>query len=135
MEASNSENTLRQTGRLGGASHHGENRALQSLRAGTGTVFQHHAEAAGGADAAHGRRHHHDDQALLDRRETLEQGALNGGGGLVGIMRPRLEADRGSRRRRPALGALVKVAPEKPAKFTAWAMPGTLQRGIDHLAD
>ena len=26
----------------------------------------------------------------------------------------------------PEFGAFVKVAPEKPAKFTAWAMPGTL---------
>ena len=26
----------------------------------------------------------------------------------------------------PELGALVKVAPEKPTMFTAWATPGTV---------
>ena len=125
---------LLQAGRLRGRAHHGVGRGLQRLRPAPGAVLDHHAEAAGIADAAHRRRRHHHHQRVLDRREFLEQ--------LAAGWRP---ADWSGRRRAgrtasstrkiaPAFGALVKVAPEKPTMFTASATPGDLQRDVDRPA-
>ena len=82
---------LQQARRLRRPPHHGEGRGLQRLRPAAAAVLDHHAEAAGVADAVHRRRLHHEDQRFLDRRQLAEQRALNAGRGLVRIPGPVLE--------------------------------------------
>ncbi len=71
--------------------HHGADRALQRVRPAPGAILDHHAEAAGIADAPHRRRLHHEDERLLDRRELAEQRALDRGRRLARILGPLLE--------------------------------------------
>ncbi len=77
---------LLHAGRLRRPSHHGVGRALQGLRAAPGAILDHHAEAAGIADAAHRRRRHHHHQRFLDGDELREQLALDRGRRLVRIL-------------------------------------------------
>ena len=78
---------LLQAGRLRRPAHHGVGRALQGLRPPPGAILDHHAEAAGIADAAHRRRRHHHHQRFLDRGDDLrEQLALDRGRRLVRIL-------------------------------------------------
>ena len=122
---SNSENTCTRPGVCAAPPHHGVDRALQGLRAAAGAVLDHHAEAAGIADAGDRRRRGDEDQAVLDRLQPLEQLALDRGGGLPRVLAPASRTESSVTKIAPAFGALVKVAPEKPTMFTAWAMPGT----------
>ena len=54
----------------------------------------------------------------------LEQLALDGGGRLLADRARVYRTASSVTKTAPALGALVKVAPEKPTMFTACAMPG-----------
>ena len=54
-------------------------------------VLDHHAEAAGIADAGDRRRRCDEDEPLADRGQFLEQLALDGGGRLHGVVRALLE--------------------------------------------
>ena len=86
-------------------------------------VLHHHLEAAGGADAAHRRRRDGDDEGVLDRGRAA--GADRPGS--RSALRPlaaRSSNGASAEKMAPALGALVKVAPSKPAKGTACATPG-----------
>ena len=71
--------------------------SLQRLRAAAGAVLDHHAEAAGIADAGDRRRLHHEDQRLLDRRQNLPKQRPGDGGGrlarIAGALLPRLEGE------------------------------------------
>jgi hypothetical protein len=84
--------------------------------------LQLHLEAAGTADAADRRRRHGDDERLLDGLQAAEEIADDGRGGTPSASR----SSKGSKpaKTTPALVALVKVAPEKPAKATALRTPG-----------
>ena len=55
--------------------------------------------------------------------ERFEQLGLDAGSGFAGLPRACLNGVQ-PRKTAPAFGALVKVAPEKPTKFTAPATPG-----------
>ena len=84
--------------------HHRVDRALQGLRSAPGAVLDHHAEAAGIADAGNRRRRGNEDQAVLDRLQAHEQLALDRGGRLpriCGALLERIERDEdGARIRR-----------------------------------
>ena len=82
---------LDQARRLRRPPHHRIDRALQGRRAAPGAILDHHAEAAGIADARHRRRRGDEDQPVLDRRQLLEQLALDRGGRLLRIGRALLE--------------------------------------------
>jgi len=58
------------------------------------------------------------------RAQALEQLAPEGGGGFFGSRAPVFEGS-STRKIAPALGALVKVAPENPAKSQRERTPGT----------
>ncbi len=97
----------------------------QRRRAAAGAILDHHAEAAGVADAADRRRQHRDDEGVLDDAtagDSVRPGwrPPTGRGSAA-----RFSNGSSTRNSAPAFGALVKVAPEKPTMFTAWATPGT----------
>ena len=61
-----------------GARHQSVGRSFaQRRRAVAGAILDHHAEAAGGADAPHRRRQHGDDEGVLDLRQPLVQLGLD----------------------------------------------------------
>ena len=90
-------NTWLQAGRLVGAGRHRGGRGLQRQRTAAAAVLDHHAKAAGIADAGHRRRLDHEDERFLDRGELAEQRSGDGGGRLLGIagaLLPRLQGEK-----------------------------------------
>ncbi len=71
--------------------HHRVGGALQGLRAAAGAILDHHAKAAGIADAGNRRRRCDENQAVMDRRKALKQLSLDRGGRLPRIGSPLLE--------------------------------------------
>ena len=118
---------LREAGRLVGARQQSAVRFAQRLRAVAGAILDHHAEAAGSADAAHRRRQHRRTmKAVLDARQpAITARAWIAGRRLARIACARFVERLEHQKSAPEFGALVKVAPEKPTMFTACATPGT----------
>ncbi len=96
----------------------------------SGAVLDDHAEAAGIADAAHRRRQHRDEEAVLDLGQPAIELGLDACADWRGSL-ARFSKESSTRKIAPALGELVKVAPEKPTTFTPWATPGTLERDVE----
>ena len=90
----------------------------------TGTILDDHAKAAGVADAAYRRRQHRDQKAFLNFRQPAIELGLDRRADWRGS-RARFSNGSSIRKIAPELGALVKVAPEKPTTLTPWATPGT----------
>ena len=64
-------------GVLHGAQHQRLGRLPQRLGSLSGAILDHHAKAAGGADAEHRRRQHRDDEGVLDDRQPAVQLGLD----------------------------------------------------------
>jgi hypothetical protein len=79
----------------------------------TGTILDHHAESPGVADTLDRRRRHPEYQRLLDSSETAVQFSDDGTGGFSKSF-ARSANGSSTTNSAPELGALVKVAPEKP---------------------
>jgi hypothetical protein len=102
--------------RLVSAAHHGDHGCLQDLRAAPRTILDHHAEAAGIADARNGRRRRDEDESLVNRSQLLEQLALDGGGRLHGVVRAFIE--RVERHEDGAsIGRIGEGRAEKPRRY------------------
>ena len=84
-------NTCCKARRLRCPPHHRIDRVLQGLRAASGAIFDHHAEAAGIADAGNRWRRGNENQPVMDRLQTLKKLALDCGCRLPRILRPFLE--------------------------------------------
>ena len=122
---------LRQARRLRGLAHHGVGRVQQRLRAAAGAILDHHAEAAGVADARDRRRQHHEHHAPPGSARACRT-ARAGCRRRTGWDPWRASrTDRSTRKTAPAFGALVKVAPEKPTMFIAPIDARHLQRDVD----
>ena len=121
---------LAQARLLVGAHHHRDRRGLQGLRPAAAAVLDHHAEAAGVADAGHRRRLHHEDQRLLDRGELPQQRAGDRGRGLIRISRallPRIEGEED----RPGIGGIGEGRAGEADEIDAVRDAGRAQREVD----
>ncbi len=113
-------------GCLVGGSHQLIGDAKNAAHVGAFAVHQLHLEAAGIADAGDRRRRNRDDEGFLDCLQAAVE--LSDDLGAPSARAPAgFRRCRRRRRRRRELEALVKVAPLKPAKATAFFTPGVLR--------
>ena len=112
-----------QAGRLIGLAHQLVGDAEDAAHIGAVAFLKLQLEAAGIADAADRRRRDRDDERLLDRLQPAEERSDDRRSPAARVRAaPRNGAKRANTT--PALEALVKVAPENPAKATASSTPG-----------
>ena len=123
---------LNEAGRLVGRTDDAADRLLERARAAAGAVLDIQLEAAAGADAGHRGRRNHQHEGFAQRLHLAAQIVQDGRRSSSPAF---TRSSNGFRvtKTTPELGALVKVAPSKPANATACATPGRDSRISDAL--